>query len=118
MDLEKAKRVFKDWQKFVEINDKLGLIFSSIPKSFLPYPPDILEGAMNAVAEDYFNAGDHKTAEDIQNSIVTLIRYEDDSKALESMLKKLKIISEHPDLRDTYLNNLKRTRDSWAKLKQ
>jgi len=61
MTTEKAEKIFKSWQEYMEIADKLQKILGpSIPESFLPYPPEILEEALNITAEKFFDAGDKR----------------------------------------------------------
>ena len=73
MTREEAEIVFRDWQAYVEINDKLFQLFGpSIPKSFLPYPPDVLEKAMNIIANVYFEADDGNACTMIQENMSTI----------------------------------------------
>lgn len=116
MTFDEADKIFGHWIEFVEINDKLSNIFSSIPKSFLPYPVEALEEALNIVAKNYFDQGDLKASSNIQESIASLIRYKDDEEAIENILESLSL--KDPSLRKIYLGNLKKARDSWAKLKK
>jgi len=55
MTFEDANKIFQDWQRYMEINNKLSKIFMgfSLPKSFLPYPMEVLEEAINIVAKAY-----------------------------------------------------------------
>jgi hypothetical protein len=116
MELKKANKIFNGWKEYIEINDKLTKIFTSIPESFLPYPIDTLEEALNVVAEDYFNKGDYKTSRNIQEIMVTLLYYKDDNEAIKDISDN--IILKNKELREAYIKNLKEARDSWAKFKQ
>lgn len=116
MTLETANVVFKKWQEYIEINDKLTKIFTSLPESFLPYPIEILEEALNIVAKKYFDAGDFKTSRDIQRIMATLLFYKDDEDAIKEISDN--IILKTPELRMAYLKNLKEARDSWANLEK
>jgi hypothetical protein len=114
MTSEEAGRIFKEWQYYQEFHDKCFRIFmGSIPESFLPFPTRTLEEALNMVAKDHFDRGDKKTSDLIANSISFLSTYQDDAKAIESILFKLK----EPKLRDVCLANLKKGRDSWLRHK-
>jgi len=114
MTLEEANRIFRAWQEYIEISDKLRQLFVTIPESFLPYPSDVLEEALNVVAKDYFDSGDKETSKKIQELLVYhLAAYTDDAEALEGMEKKLALTLINPELKDAVITNLKRTRDSW-----
>ena len=118
MTFEEANKIFKSWQSYMEIVDKLGKIFHELPESFLPYPPKVLEEALNIVAEKYFYAGDKKKSETIQETMGGfLFMHTDDEKALDSMCKTLDLILKHPELKDTYIEKLKESKDYWLKLK-
>jgi hypothetical protein len=117
MTKEEAEIVFKDWQEYVEINDKLFQIFgSSIPKSFLPYPPVVLEEVMNIIAKKYFDRGNHEAVEIVQRNMSLIMCYKDDEEAIVDLLKSLRLTN--PELRKLYVRNLQRSRDSWAELKK
>ena len=53
MTLNEALIIYKSWQDYMEIGDKFFRLMLPIPESFLPYPADILEEALNIVAEHY-----------------------------------------------------------------
>ena len=57
MTLNEALIIFKSWQDYMEIADKFFRLMLPIPESFLPYPADILEEALNIVAKHYFANG-------------------------------------------------------------
>jgi hypothetical protein len=116
MTIKEANRIFKFWQEYVEINDKMWKIFTSIPKSFLPYPVEVLEEALNIIAKSYFDEGDSKTSEAIQSSIAMLIKYKDDEEAIIDIAENP--ILKTPELRKLYLKNLKKTSDSWLEMKE
>jgi hypothetical protein len=113
---EEAEIIFRDWQAYVEINDKLFQIFGpSIPKSFLPYPPDVLEKAMNIIANGYFESGDGNTCTMIKENISAILYYKDDEEAIKNIVNGVRL--KHVELRKIFLNKLQKSRDSWAKLK-
>lgn len=134
MTFEEANKIFKRWQSYQEIADKLGQLFIVVPESFLPYPVEILEEALNIVAKGYFDSGDKKAADNIQESMGRYLTgyylssdsngklvVKDDKLTDEEVLKKMKqeldFILEHPDLLKAKLENLKVARDSWAEFK-
>lgn len=119
MTFDEADKIFKSWQEYVEIAGKLEKIFSTIPESFLPYPVEILEEALNIVAKRYFDTGDRKMSKTIQETIAAFLwTHEKDETAIESMEKNLDLMLKHPELREVKLAKLKECRDSWAKIKQ
>jgi ABC-type nitrate/sulfonate/bicarbonate transport system permease component len=66
MTKNEAKRIYDSWQESVETLDKVLKIFSVIPESFLPYPAEVLEEALNIIAKEYFENGNRRMAENIQ----------------------------------------------------
>lgn len=116
MTFEKADKIVRDWKEYMEINDKLGMIFISLPESFLPYPMEILEEAINIVAKSYYDEGDIKTSDIIKESVGFLVRYKDDEEAIKSFPDNWKL--NNPEIRKLYIQNLKRARDSWIKSKK
>jgi hypothetical protein len=115
MTFDEAEKVFNSWRSYVEISDKLSKIFSKLPESFLPYPKDISEEALNIMAERYWNNGDKETSKAIQTIQATLCEYVKDEEALEQMARALDLTVKHPDLKQTILEVLKECKDSWLK---
>jgi hypothetical protein len=117
MTREEAEIIFRDWQAYVEINDKLFQIFGpSIPKSFLPYPPDVLEKAMNIIASGYFESGDGSTCTVIKENISAVLSYKDDEEAIKNIINGVRL--KHVELRKVFIGKLQKSRDSWAKLRR
>jgi hypothetical protein len=117
MTPQEAEKIFRAWQEYIEINDKMDKVFSSIPESFLPYPVKVLEEALNIEAKKYFDAGDKKMSRNIQEVMCTLIRYKDDEEALKSIHQKLDLILNNPEIKEVILAGLKNTCDFWADFK-
>lgn len=118
MTNEQANKIFKEWQQYVEIADKLSIIFTVIPESFLPYPKEVLEEALNIKAKEYFDYGNTKMSKNIQETIASWIwNCESDEEALNKMKKDLELFLDNDILRKTILKNLQTSRDSWLKLK-
>ena len=127
MTKEEARIIFKSWQDYIEIADKLSKIFSVVPESFLPYPVDTLEEALNITAKDFFDSGDKKMSNNIQElmpshlapyyfteSGVTGIKIKDEE-AIEWMKRELDLIEKNPELKKTIVKSLKETQDNWIK---
>ena len=117
MTNQEAERIFKEWQEFAEINDKLFQLFStSIPESFLPYSKEILEEVMNVVAKRYFDAGDHEATKLIQRQMTSVMFYKDDEEALNQIVDGW--VLKGPEIRTARLRNLRAAQESWAKFKE
>ena len=133
MTFDEASKIFKSWQDYIEIADKLSKIFSVVPESFLPYPVETLEEALNMIAKHAFDSGNKKMADSIQKTMGHLVGYylttstgklavADDKLTDEEVIKKMKrdldFMFEDPELLKTKLENLKKSRDSWAEFKE
>lgn len=129
MTKEKAYKIFEGWQNYIETGDKLMKVFTQIPESFLPYPVEILEEALNIVAKECFDNGDKDTANTIQHSIAyhlggfylnesNSFKKITDEEALQSMKKKLDIILENKDLKEAVLKVMEDTQNSWLNSKK
>jgi hypothetical protein len=116
MTIDEANKIFKDWQEYQEINDKLGRFFMcGIPESFLPYPKDTLEEALNIVAKAYFDSGNRKISESIQETMATLIGYKNDEEVYDQITNN--VVFKDIKLRKAVLDNLKKARDKWTNFK-
>jgi len=116
MTREEAAIVFRDWQAYAEIHDKLLQLFGrSIPQSFLPYPPEVLKKAMDIVASVYSNVGDDTTYSMIQDATSTLLCYKDDEEAISNIVDGIRL--KRAEFRKIFISKLKRSRDNWAKIK-
>ena len=85
MNIIEADKIFKNWsQWYWPCHFILHSIFlSKIPESFLPYPQDVLEEALNVVAKHYHDISDLKASNNIQESIASLCAYTKDEEALQ-----------------------------------
>jgi hypothetical protein len=97
------------------------------PASFLPYPVDILEDALNIVAKERYDAGDREIAETIQGHMALhLVAYflpnskkiMTDEEALEKMRDTLDLILNNPPLKEVVLENLRNSQRSWMDTRQ
>lgn len=133
MTLDEAQIIFKKWQQYQEIADKMGTIFLTVPESFLPYPEDVLEEALNIIAKSYFDSGNKEVANNIQESMGRYLtgyylpagkglEITGDKLSEEEVLRKMKeeldFMFQHPELLEAKIENLKRSRDSWAEFKK
>jgi hypothetical protein len=116
MNLDKAKKYFKIWQPYFEINDKFSRLKWTVPESLLPIPKDIIEEVSNIIAKDYFERGDHKMSENMQTvgaGCWTL--HESDSKALTETLKVISMTEENPKLKEIILEGLNNSNEIFSK---
>ena len=112
MNIIEADKIFKNWSKwFWPCHFILHSIFlSKIPESFLPYPKDVLEEALNITAKLYYDAGDFQASKDIQSSIAYLYRYTKDEEALQQASKSFS----NPKMRETILLYIARYKKDWT----
>lgn len=84
MTLEDADKIVNIWGIYLEyIHGKLSIVFGpQIPESFLPFSSEILEEAINIVAEHYHNIGDKEAMATLQSGIGLLTWYIDDKDSI------------------------------------
>lgn len=117
MTFEEANKIYKGWQAYMEIVDKLSTIFNQLPESFLPYPAEVLEEALNIIAQKYIDDGDKKMYDTVQGTMWGFLpNHIADAEAMESMNRALELMMKHPELKNTYLENLRKTRNNWLKI--
>jgi hypothetical protein len=124
---DEANIIFARWQQYTEIIDKFRALMLTPPPSFLPYPPDVLEDAINIVAKSYFDSGDSKTAITLQRHMtLSLGRYfrpeknrtVTDEEALAEMAERLSLILSNPPLKAELLGNLRNLQRGWMETRQ
>lgn len=113
MTLEKADKIVNIFGKHMEhTQGKLIFIFSThIPESFLPFPRDVLEEALNIVATHHYDMGNQKAVELIQNSIMSLSFYKNDE---EAVLGAAKLFND-PAWCETVLPAFKKFQKDWIR---
>ena len=127
MTKEDAGIIYQSWQNYMEIAEKLSCLMLSVPESFLPYPVDALEEALNIIAKDFFDSGNKEMSETIQRTMalyltpyyftesgVTGIKITDEE-SIELMKRKLDLIEKNPELKKAIVKSLKETQDNWIK---
>ena len=116
MTKEDAWIIFESWQKYMEFADKFSKLMLTIPASFLPYPSDTLEEALNIIAKDYFDSGDIERSKIIQSTIAAYLwSVKNDDEAITKMKKTIDLIEQNPELKKTLLKSLKECQDNWIK---
>jgi len=122
MTKEEARIIYKSWQNYMEIADIFLRLMLPVPESFLPYPADTLEEALNITAKGFFDSGDKKASNTIKESMgLHLLPFFNDKgvikdeEAITNMKKMLDLIEQNPELKKTVLEKLKESQDSWIK---
>lgn len=105
MTLDEASKIVNIWGIYLEhVFGKLNLLFGAcIPESFLPFPKDTLEEALNIVAKRHHNEGNLEASKLIQGTVGYLVGHEDDE---EAILRASKYFSD-PAWRKNLLRALK-----------
>ncbi len=113
MTLDEANKIVRIWGAYLEYcHGRLQALFiASIPESLLPYPPDILEEALNIIAKHYHDVGDYDKSKLIQKSFDGLLLYSKDEEAIQSAAKVFNM----PDVKETIISNMKQFQKNWIK---
>jgi len=116
MEYPEANKIYNIWKQWYWpchfILD--SIFFGSIPESYLPYPKEVLEEALNIVAKCYWDEGDKKMFDTIQDTMASLLVYGKDEEALQSLAK----LSSNPEMRKATLiliANYKKDMMNWLK---
>lgn len=86
MTFAEANKIFEIWSQWYWPTHIIlhSIFLNKIPKSFLPYPLEILEEALNIIAKHYHKNGNHKMSNNIRETLASLIAYVSDEDALQS----------------------------------
>jgi hypothetical protein len=115
MTLDEAEKVFRGWQEYVEIANKLQQLFTVIPESFLPYPKAVLQEALNIIAKRFFASGNTAMSHFIQDSMcVWLAAARNDAEAIAIMAKELAFRVANTKATEVTLAGLAKVRTTWA----
>lgn len=110
MTLEEAYKIFNIWQAFQESHDKLVKMFLfSVPESLLPFPAKKIVEAMSVYKKYCQDMGDTAGCRVIDNSLPSLIYYQDDKKAIDGLIFKLG----DQGVKESIINNLNNSRVNW-----
>jgi len=111
MTFVEANKIFQVWKSWYWPFDFiLGSVFlAKKPKSFLPFPEEVLEEALNIVAKYYFDAGDIKLSKLIQESIPAIWQYTDD----EAAFKEASATFSKPEMREIILLHINKFKNDW-----
>jgi hypothetical protein len=113
MTFDEANKIYRVWRKWYwPINFILESIFlTKKPESFLPYPKEVLEEALNIVAKYYFENGKIKHSKLIQDSIPAIWEYTND----EESFKQASVILAQPEMWEAILIHIAKFQDDWLK---
>jgi len=113
MTLDEANRIVRIWGAYLEYcHDRLQALFiANIPESLLPYPPAMLEEALNIIAKHYHDIGDYDKSKLIQKSFDALLLYDNDEESIQGAAK----IFNMPEVREAIISNMKKVRRNWIK---
>lgn len=114
MTFAEANKIFKIWSGWYWPSHFIlhSIFLSKIPESFLPYPQDILEEALNIVARQYYDNGDLQNSKKIQESIASLASYTKDEDALQQASESLSNAKKR-DVILFYVLNFKKDWKKW-----
>lgn len=84
LTLEEAQNIVHIWGVYLEHSSRSGLLFgASIPESLLPYPIDILQGAINKMEAFYYSQGLHDRVKLLEETEIMLVQYTNDEEAIQ-----------------------------------
>jgi hypothetical protein len=88
LTLEEAENIMHVWSIHLEHTGGLRTLFKiNIPKSLLPYPIDILQGALNKMEAHYYEQGLHDRVKLLERTEAMLMQYENDDEAINNAVK-------------------------------
>jgi len=113
MTLDEANKIIHIWGCYLEYcQERLQALFiASIPESLLPYPPEILQDAINIVAKYYHDIRDFEKYELLQKSFGRLCLYVKDENALQNAARKFN----EPEVREAIISSMEKVQKNWIK---
>ena len=91
MTLSEADKIVRVYGRYIEYCSHIlsSVFIEMIPESFLPFPKDVLEKALNIVAKHYHNTGDIRSVNLIREVHSMLAMCGDDEEALLIAAKQI-----------------------------
>lgn len=90
LTLEEAENIVQVWGIFLEHSGGLRTFFGiDIPRSLLPYPIEIIQGALNKMEALYWKAGNKERVKLLEETEMLLMQFSDDKEAIENTIKRL-----------------------------
>jgi hypothetical protein len=116
MTLNEASKITQIWGRYLEyMGGKLLIVFGArIPESFLPFPIDILEEALNIMIEYHHKRGNKRVVEGLKVTFGALTMYVDDE---EAILEAAKHFNE-PRWRERFIPTLKKCQIDWIRTQE
>lgn len=113
MTLNEASKITQIWGTYLEyVGGKLLIVFGArIPESFLPFPIDTLEEALNIMIEYHHKRGNQQVVESLKASFGALTMYVDDEEAILQAAKQFN----EPMWRQRFIPALKKCQTDWIK---
>ncbi len=89
LTLVEAQNIVHVWGVYLEHSGSLRFLFGiNIPKSLLPYPVDILQGALNKMEAHYYSQGQHDRVKLLEETEMILMQYAGDEEAIKESVAK------------------------------
>jgi hypothetical protein len=113
LTLGEAENIVTIWSIFIEHTEGFRYIFlSDIPESVLPFPIEIIKGALNKMEAYYYEQGDHERVKLLELIEGDLILYTYDKEAMNGAISKFnkKIWQDAfiPSLKNNQLHRMER----------
>jgi hypothetical protein len=90
LTLEEAQNIVFVWGAYLEHTGGLRILFGiNIPESLLPYPLDILQGALNKMEAYYYEQEQHDEVKLLEGTEALLMQYSDDGEAIKESISHL-----------------------------
>lgn len=84
LTLEEAQNIVSVWGAYLEHSGGLRFLFgTNIPESLLPYPLEILQGAINKMEAYYYGIGEHDRVKLLEETEMLLMQYCEDEEAIK-----------------------------------
>ena len=89
LTLEEAQNIVHVWGVYLEHSGGLRFLFGiNMPESLLPYPRDILQGALNKMEAFYYEQGEHDKVKLLEGTEMMLMEYAEDGEAIRGSISK------------------------------
>ena len=113
MTFTEADKIVQIWVRYLEyVSGKVAMVFGvRIPESFLPFPKDVLNEALNIMSEHHLETGNQRRADLIKETAAELNAYVDDE---EAVLQAAKLFND-PKWREVMLPSFKEFQKKWIK---
>ena len=90
LTLEEAQNIVNIWGIFLEHSGGVRMLFATdIPQSILPFPIEILQGALNKMEAYYWERGEKDRVKLLEETEAMLIQFTSDKEALKDIVDKL-----------------------------